>query len=78
MASPRMSLLDEPLLGLSSAYQEIVVNGKGRPSAIRKASRIIITVAVCAAPSCPLSIMDIILGERLQCADGDLERKLMG
>jgi len=27
MASPRMLLLDEPLLGLSPAYQEIVVNG---------------------------------------------------
>jgi branched-chain amino acid transport system ATP-binding protein len=27
MASPKMLLLDEPLLGLSPAYQEIVVNG---------------------------------------------------
>ncbi len=27
MASPKMLLLDEPLLGLSPAYQEIVING---------------------------------------------------
>ena len=27
MAKPRMLLLDEPLLGLSPAYQEIVING---------------------------------------------------
>jgi branched-chain amino acid transport system ATP-binding protein len=27
MASPKLLLLDEPLLGLSPAYQEIVVNG---------------------------------------------------
>jgi len=27
MANPRMLLLDEPLLGLSPAYQEIVING---------------------------------------------------
>jgi ABC-type branched-subunit amino acid transport system ATPase component len=38
MASPKLLLLDEPLLGLSPAYQEIVVNGQ-RPFATRKASR---------------------------------------
>ena len=27
MASPKLLLLDEPLLGLSPAYQEIVING---------------------------------------------------
>jgi branched-chain amino acid transport system ATP-binding protein len=41
MAKPRMLLLDEPLLGLSPAYQDIVVNGT---KAIRDAKGISIIV----------------------------------
>ena len=74
MAKPRMLLLDEPLLGLSPAYQDIVINGT---KAIRDAKGIsIIVTEQYARPVIPIIDYGYILENGSSVLSGTKEQLL--